>query len=108
MVTHGKYKLLYGVCVFSVDELFSCISECQRLYPDSQLSSEEDESAAMVEEGNFYTTPEGLQDLSAEGESVLRHLENILHINEAQENGNVCHNACHNSESRFSCMATLV
>jgi len=73
--------------MFVVEELFSCVSECQRLYPDSQLSSEEDESVATAEEGNFYTSPEGLQDLSAEGESVLRHLEAILHINEAQENG---------------------
>lgn len=64
-----------------LDELFSAISECQRLYPDSELSSEEEEGESeLPEEGNYYTTPEGLQSLTEEGESVLRHLESILHI----------------------------
>ncbi len=74
-----------------MDELFSCISECQRLYPDSEdISSEEEESGENMEttEGDFYSTPEGLNGLSAAGESVLRHLESVLHINDnTQQNG---------------------
>ena len=88
-------RIIYQNCyptllLVVVDELFSVISECQRLYPDSDLSSNEEEEGEGQEEGNFYTSPEGLQELSAEGESVLRHLENILHINDdenPQENG---------------------
>lgn len=75
-----------------MDELFSTISECQQLYPDAEISSEEEqeggiEDVSVSEEGNYYTTPEGLQGLTAEGERVLQHLESILRIEGSGENG---------------------
>lgn len=67
--------------------MFEVISNCQKLYPDSELSSdsaEEDETIPQedftgddVTEG-YFTTADGLQQLSIDGESVLSHLENIL------------------------------
>lgn len=70
-----------------MDSAFLAISSCQELYPDSDLSSDSAES----DNDNYFTTAEGLQHLSVEGEAVLSHLENILHIrdhdSEALQNG---------------------
>lgn len=76
-----------------VDTIFETISDCQLLYPDSDLSSDsaEEEGNSMPAESGYFTTVEGLQHLSLEGESVLNHLESILRINQepsrAAENG---------------------
>lgn len=75
-----------------VDAIFETISSCQQLYPDSELSSDsaEEDIDLTPSEGEFFTTVEGLQHLSLEGQSVLTHLENILHQNQdhSLESGN--------------------
>ena len=82
----------------AVEEIFEAISECQQLYPDSDLSSdsdlphEGDGGGDLLQEEGYFTTAEGLQHLSAEGESVLAHLEDILHIQEQSgQNGEPCY-----------------
>ncbi len=68
---------------FSVETIFGLICEFQQLYPDSDLSSDSDmNDDVSLEEGNYFTTAEGLEYITAEGESVLSHLESILHIRE--------------------------
>ena len=52
--------------------IYGVLSDCQQLYPDTELSSDSEE------EEEYFTTVEGLQHLSVEGETVLSHLENIL------------------------------
>lgn len=60
------------------------ISDCQQLYPDSELSSdsakEEEEDSDLPPVEGYFTTAEELQHLSLEGESVLSHLESILRV----------------------------
>ncbi len=60
-----------------VDEIYEVISDCQQLYPDSELSSDSTEENSVAVDG-YFTTADGLQHLSLEGESVLNHLEGIL------------------------------
>lgn len=73
--------------------IFDAISDCQQLYPDPDLSSDsncsEAEDGNVSSTGDYFTTADGLQHLSIEGEAVLNHLESILHIQDAtQENLN--------------------
>ena len=67
-----------------MDELFSAISACQQLYPDTDLSSEEgeegEEMGATLDENNFYNSAAGLPHLTEEGLTVLQHLENICEV----------------------------
>ena len=62
----------------TVDEIYEIISDCQQLYPDSELSSDSAEDDNNIAADSYFTTADGLQHLSLEGESVLNHLENIL------------------------------
>lgn len=76
--------------MLTVDTIFEAISSCQLLYPDPELSSDsaEEEVNNMPSTGEYFTTAEGLQHLSVEGESVLSHLEGILQVHTGnQENG---------------------
>ena len=65
----------------------------QQLYPDSDISSDSDDnqtndvSPPLVEEGDYFTTAEGLEYLTAEGRSVLSHLESVLHVHGSGPNG---------------------
>lgn len=64
------------------------MSECQQLYPDPELSSDSAEEVNVLSSGEYFTTAEGLQHLSIEGESVLSHLEGILQVRATNhENG---------------------
>lgn len=82
-----------------MEDIYSAICDCQLLYPDPEQSDseEEGEEAESVEEleecpEDFFTSSEGLQHLTAEGEVVLAHLESILHIEEpSTENGELHH-----------------
>ena len=58
------------------------ISDCQQLYPDSELNSDSDEE---ISDG-YFTTASGLHHLSLEGEAVLNHLESII---QNEDNGTV-------------------
>ena len=69
-----------------VEAIYEAISECQLLYPDSQVSEGEDgEEEPMLqeeeegrEEGDYFTTPEGFSRLTVEGKAVLEHLEKVF------------------------------
>lgn len=74
---YPQCALIYSMMV--VDEIYEIITDCQQLYPDSELSSDSAEAA-----NEYFTTADGLQHLSLEGESVLNHLENILVQNQNQ------------------------
>ena len=67
-----------------VNVIFEVISDYQQLYPDTELSGDSDDEGNTEEE--YFTTVEGLQHLSLEGESVLTHLETIIE-NESATNG---------------------
>lgn len=63
----------------TVDYIYELISDCQQLYPDSELSSDSaEENADGIEADGYFTTADGLQHLSLEGEATLSHLENII------------------------------
>ena len=83
-------SLILVVHYFIVDRIFEAITECQRLYPDSELSSDSDEESNTLE-GGYFTTIDGLQHLSLEGQSVLNHLEHVIQQSEGHhrsiENG---------------------
>ena len=69
----------------TVETIYSSISECQLLYPDPEMSDSSETEEEDVQEisecpSDFFTSAEGLQHLTAEGEIVLAHLESILHI----------------------------
>ena len=82
----------YSLCVCTVEGMFETISEFQKLYPDPELSDsegegeeeggEEEEEGESVDlaSGDFFTTPEGLDQLTTEGRAVLAHLENIVQL----------------------------
>ena len=88
---------------FSVETIYSAICECQLLYPDPEQSDSscEDEEETIGDGDNvqhihqcpadFFTSADGLEHLTAEGEAVLAHLESILHIQtqEDSENGKI-------------------
>lgn len=76
-----------------MDAIFQAISECQTLYPDPELSNEEDEDEGVEVEGGgeegemidlsggeFFTSPEGLDHLTPEGQVVLQHLERVFQM----------------------------
>ena len=76
-----------------MDAIFQAISECQTLYPDPELSNEEDEEEGVEVEGGgeegemidlsggeFFTSPEGLDHLTPEGQVVLQHLERVFQM----------------------------
>ena len=76
-----------------MDAIFQAISECQTLYPDPELSSEEDEDEGVevggggeegemvdLSGGEFFTSPEGLDHLTPEGQVVLQHLERVFQM----------------------------
>lgn len=71
--------------VFVVDRIFEAITECQRLYPDSELSSDSDEECHIPLEGGYFMTIDGLQHLSLEGQSVLNHLEHVIQQSEGHQ-----------------------
>ena len=80
------------VCI--VDIIYQAISECQELYPDPELSSDSECDDVLAESGRreqegYYTSEEGLQHLTVDGQAVLAHLESILRVssNEEQTNG---------------------
>ena len=77
----------------TVDAIFQAISECQTLYPDPELSSEEDDDEGVemgggggegeiidLSGGEFFTSPEGLDHLTPEGQVVLQHLERVFQM----------------------------
>ena len=73
------------VLLLTVEMIYSAICECQLLYPDPELSdSSEEEDVQELQQcpDDFFTSADGLQHLTAEGEIVLAHLESILHIDE--------------------------
>ena len=76
-----------------MDAIFQAISECQTLYPDPELSSEEDDDEGVemgggggegeiidLSGGEFFTSPEGLDHLTPEGQVVLQHLERVFQM----------------------------
>ena len=71
-----------------METIYSAICECQLLYPDPELSDsdscseEEDVQELQQCPEDFFTSADGLQHLTAEGEVVLAHLESILHIDD--------------------------
>ena len=78
--------------------IFEAISECQQLYPDPDLSSDsncsEAEDGNVLSTGEYFTTADGLEHLSIEGETVLSHLESILHVQNTtpeKMNGEQCY-----------------
>ena len=72
----------------TVDTIFELVSEYQQLYPDPELSGEsgeeEEEEEEITEDTEYFTTAEGLEHLSIEGQATLSHLDGILRV---QENG---------------------
>ena len=62
---------------FVVEAIFEVISDCQQLYPDSDLSSDSADADEYTPE-DYFTTADGLQHLSLEGKAVLTHLESIF------------------------------
>lgn len=70
-----------------MDAIFEAISYCQQLYPDTELSSDSANEDETEPEGAYFSTAEGLQHLTLEGETVLSHLENILLQSQDYENG---------------------
>lgn len=68
-----------------LEGMFETISEFQKLYPDPELSDsegegEEEGESVDLASGDFFTTPEGLDQLTTEGRAVLAHLENIVQL----------------------------
>ena len=74
-----------------VEQIYEAICECQKLYPDQEQSNSEEEEEEEGEEGEsgvvfdpsggeFFTNPEGLRHLSAEGVATLAHLETIIQL----------------------------
>ncbi len=100
----------------TVDAIYQAISDCQLLYPDLEqpdsdeeeegeegelggVEEEEEEGEEMIFDpsgGEFFTTPEGLQHLTPDGQRVLEHLENILTLPSPEQfaemvaNGKAC------------------
>lgn len=78
-----------------METIYSAICDCQLLYPDPEQSDSSEEEVESVEEieecpEDFFTSAEGLQHLTAEGEVVLAHLESILHIeDQSTHNGEI-------------------
>ena len=94
--------VMFPPCVSTpspVDAIYMAITHCQTLYPDPELSdseAEEEEEEGEVGEwdggeggggevvdlqsGEFFTTAEGLDHLSAQGQATLAHLERILQL----------------------------
>ena len=74
-----------------MEAIYEAISECQLLYPDSQVSGEEEDGEEpMLEEeeyreGEYFTTPEGLSHLTVEGKAVLEHLEKVFKLPTQEE-----------------------
>lgn len=83
-----------------MQQIYQAITHCQTLYPDPELSDEEEGEEEMggeegeevgVEEnvdlhsGEFFTSPEGLQFLSPQGQATLAHLERVLQLPTPQE-----------------------
>ena len=109
-----KLTLKRIFCAFSlslsctaVEIIYSAICECQLLYPDpeqSDSSCEDNEveiAGGYWSEGDgdnvqhlqhcpadFFTSADGLEHLTAEGEAVLVHLESILQIQARQDTEN--------------------
>ena len=74
-----------------METIYSAICECQLLYPDPEQSdSSEEDSVQEIQEssGDFFTSADGLQHLTAEGEIVLAHLESVLHVDDASASQN--------------------
>lgn len=68
-----------------LEAIYAAISECQLLYPDSQVSEGEEGEEPMLQEGEeeykegeYFTTPEGYNRLTVEGKAVLEHLEKVF------------------------------
>ena len=78
-----------------MDGIYQAITECQALYPDTeQLSSGEEEGEGEGEEGEevtelsggeFFTSLEGVEHLTPEGQAVLEHLERVFQMPTAEE-----------------------
>lgn len=91
-----RWSSMNALLSLLVEEIYAAISECQELYPDPELSSdseleqeeaeEEKDGSEDEEEEGFFTSADGLQHLTVEGEAVLAHLESILRVSE-QSNG---------------------
>ena len=87
-ITHTHSLTHTHTHTHTVETIFQAISECQALYPDSeQMSSEEEEELCEEEEedvdlqgGDFFTSPEGIQHLTPEGQTVLEHLERVFQL----------------------------
>ena len=100
-----RLSLSLSLSYIAVETIYSAICECQLLYPDPEQSDssceDNEEEIPGVEwsegdvqhlqqcPGEFFTSADGLEHLTAEGEAVLAHLESILHIQPQQdaENG---------------------
>ncbi|XP_070538122.1 methylosome subunit pICln-like isoform X2 [Ptychodera flava] len=75
-----------------LDNMFDAMAKCQALHPDEEDSDvedehnyedadEEEEEEEIVEgegDGEWYTGPEGAEDLTEEGRATLQRLENLL------------------------------
>ena len=90
-----------------MEGIFQAISECQTLYPDVEQmnSSDEEVDDTPVEdggepgEGDFFTTPEGLQHLTPEGQRVLEHLESVFQMPTPEEFDQMVSNGeCHQND----------
>ena len=80
-----------------MDGIFQAITECQALYPDTeQLSSgeegeegeeweEEGEEVTELSGGEFFTSLEGVEHLTPEGQAVLEHLERVFQMPSPEE-----------------------
>jgi hypothetical protein len=102
-ITCKIYKFNLYDCAphaLTVETIYSAICECQLLYPDpeqSDSSCEDEITGAECSEGDvqhihqcpadFFTSADGLEHLTAEGETVLAHLESILHVEDQQDSG---------------------
>ena len=78
-----------------MDGIFQAITECQALYPDTeQLSSGEEgeeeggeggEEVTELSGGEFFTSLEGVEHLTPEGQAVLEHLERVFQLPTPEE-----------------------
>ena len=94
----------------AVETIYSVICECQLLYPDPELSDsdsekeidggdqmegDEDNNIQLLQQcpTEFFTSADGLEHLTVDGEAVLAHIESILHtqVQENTQNGNYSH-----------------
>ena len=70
---------MFYIAYLAVDDIFLAMSECAALNPDENAEDEHDDENDWI-----YTDAGQEQQLSAQGQSTLNHLNRLLETNDQQ------------------------